>query len=162
MCCRGVHKWVTGYTNRVLFCFLSSQSLIRFVLVLPSVCVALLVDCRDSSHPTAIYVYVLRTGSTPLLVQHRHTTFLRTRLRHSHPSVAFKPVSFRKTNCKLFCFAQREAAEGRSKNESEAKKRVAENESSANMAEASYRAEAHVGVSGRLVDRLRLFRSHNL
>ena len=47
----------------------------------------------------------------------------------------------------MFPFAQREAAEGESKNISEAKKRVAENESSANMAEASYRAEAHVGVS---------------
>lgn len=46
---------------------------------------------------------------------------------------------------------QREAAEGESKNISEAKKRVAENESSANMAEASYRAEAHVGVSASLV-----------
>lgn len=44
---------------------------------------------------------------------------------------------------------QREAAEGESKNVSEAKKRVAENESSANMAEASYRAEAHVSVSAR-------------
>ena len=44
--------------------------------------------------------------------------------------------------------SQREAAEGESKNVSEAKKRVAENESSATMAEASYRAEAHVGVSG--------------
>lgn len=41
---------------------------------------------------------------------------------------------------------QREAAEGESKNVSEAKKRVAENESSATMAEANYRAEAHVGV----------------
>ncbi|CAN0302453.1 unnamed protein product, partial [Ectocarpus sp. 13 AM-2016] len=42
---------------------------------------------------------------------------------------------------------KREAAEGESKNISEAKKRVAENESSANMAEATYRAEAHVGVA---------------
>eukprot|EP00752_Nemacystus_decipiens_P013019 g11517.t1 len=42
---------------------------------------------------------------------------------------------------------KREAAEGESKNVSEAKKRVAENESSATMAEASYRAEAHVGVA---------------
>lgn len=42
---------------------------------------------------------------------------------------------------------KREAAEGESKNVSEAKKRVAENESSANMAEASYRAEAHVSVA---------------
>ncbi|CAN0484628.1 unnamed protein product, partial [Ectocarpus sp. 8 AP-2014] len=33
---------------------------------------------------------------------------------------------------------KREAAEGESKNMSEAKKRVAENESSANMAEATY------------------------
>lgn len=55
--------------------------------------------------------------------------------------------------CLCLCFSvpplvsQREAAEGESKNVSEAKKRVAENESSANMAEASYRAEAHVGVS---------------
>lgn len=49
---------------------------------------------------------------------------------------------------------QREAAEGESKNMSEAKKRVAENESSAKMAEATYRAEAHVGVSG-----FRCFRS---
>lgn len=46
-----------------------------------------------------------------------------------------------------FSVPQREAAEGESKNVSEAKKRVAENESSATMAEASYRAEAHVGVS---------------
>ena len=44
---------------------------------------------------------------------------------------------------------QREAAEGESKNVSEAKKRVAENESSANMAEAAYHAEAHVHVSAR-------------
>ncbi|CAM9291103.1 unnamed protein product, partial [Hapterophycus canaliculatus] len=42
---------------------------------------------------------------------------------------------------------KREAAEGESKNVSEAKKRVAENESSANMVEASYHAEAHVGVA---------------
>ena len=42
---------------------------------------------------------------------------------------------------------KREAAEGESKNTAEAKKRVAENESSANSAEAAYRAEAHVNVS---------------
>lgn len=46
---------------------------------------------------------------------------------------------------------QREAAEGESKNVSEAKIRVAENESSANIAEAGYRADAHVNVS--VVDR---------
>lgn len=42
---------------------------------------------------------------------------------------------------------QREADEGRSKNTSEGKKRVAENESSARTAEAAYRADAHVNVS---------------
>lgn len=41
---------------------------------------------------------------------------------------------------------QREASEGQSKNESEAKKRVAENESSATISEAAYRTEAHVQV----------------
>lgn len=55
-------------------------------------------------------------------------------------------LSIRCNACNTF---QREAAEGESKNISEAKKRVAENESSANMAEASYRAEAHVSVSER-------------
>ena len=47
----------------------------------------------------------------------------------------------------FICFVKREAAEGESKNTAEAKKRVAENESSANSAEAAYRAEAHVNVS---------------
>ena len=42
---------------------------------------------------------------------------------------------------------QREAAEGESRNTAEAKKRVAENETSANIAEAAFRAEDHVNVS---------------
>lgn len=42
---------------------------------------------------------------------------------------------------------QREAAEGESKNNSEAKKRVAEYESAARMAEATYKADAHVQAS---------------
>lgn len=42
---------------------------------------------------------------------------------------------------------KREASEGQSKNESEAKKRVAENESSATISEAAYRTEAHVQVA---------------
>ncbi|CAM9937524.1 unnamed protein product, partial [Choristocarpus tenellus] len=42
---------------------------------------------------------------------------------------------------------KREAAEGESKNNSEAQKRVAENQSLARIAEAEYRAEAHVQVN---------------
>lgn len=41
---------------------------------------------------------------------------------------------------------QREADEGRSKNQAEAKQRVAEFESAATMAESSFRADAHVQV----------------
>ncbi|CAM9317725.1 unnamed protein product [Ascophyllum nodosum] len=42
---------------------------------------------------------------------------------------------------------KREAAEGESRNTAEAKKRVAENETSANIAEAAFRAEDHVNVA---------------
>lgn len=47
----------------------------------------------------------------------------------------------------MLFLSQREAAEGQSKNMSEGKKRVAENESSAEIAEASFRADAHISVS---------------
>lgn len=45
--------------------------------------------------------------------------------------------------------AQREASEGQSKNESEAAQRVAEYQSAATMAEATFRADAHVQVRGQ-------------
>lgn len=87
--------------------------------------------------------------------------FWRNRLSGSHDRHLNTPTSLVRCYCCCCCSRygnsprqskttqkmQREAAEGQSKNESESKKRVAENESSADTAEACYRAEAHVRVS---------------
>lgn len=79
----------------------------------------------------------------------------------SRSSIFLKPDSIASADDRLSlllflllssCFvAQRDAAEGQSKNESQAKQRVAENESAAASAEAACRAEAHVQASGILV-----------